>query len=85
MPVTVVSTPSALHLISMTTVALQIDKMHCGACVRRVTQTLNALPGTHAEEVRLGSARVTSEAPPQIMLHALEAAGFPARLASTTP
>jgi P-type E1-E2 ATPase len=35
--------------------------MHCGSCVRRVTQTLNAQPGTHAEEVRVGAARITGD------------------------
>ena len=68
--------------MGMATVALQIDKMHCGACVRRVTQTLNALPFTHAEEVAIGSARVTSAAPADEMVLALKAAGFPARVIS---
>ena len=63
----------------MPTVALQIEKMHCGACVRRVTQTLNALPGTHAEEVAIGSARVSTEAPTRDLLQALETAGFPSQ------
>jgi cation transport ATPase len=40
---------------------LRIDNMHCGSCVRRVTQTLNAQPGTHAEEVRVGAARITGD------------------------
>lgn len=63
----------------MATIALQIEKMHCGACVRRVTQTLNALPATHADEVAIGSARVTTEAPSSDLIRALEAAGFPAQ------
>ena len=62
----------------MANIALQIDKMHCGACVRRVTQTLNALPNTHADEVAIGSARVETEAPLGDLLGALQAAGFPA-------
>ena len=65
--------------------ALQIEKMHCGACVRRVTQTLNALPGTHADAVEIGSARVTSEAPADTLLQALEAAGFPAQVRPAQP
>ena len=64
----------------MATLALQIEKMHCGACVRRVMQTLNALPSTHAEEVQVGSARVQTEAPAQTVLQALEAAGYPAQV-----
>ncbi len=66
----------------MATVALRIDKMHCGACVRRVTLTLNAMPATHADEVTIGSARVTSAAPPEQIMGALEAAGFPAQVTS---
>lgn len=32
--------------------------MHCGACIRRVTQSLQAVPGAVVEEVRLGAARI---------------------------
>lgn len=62
------------------TMELQIDKMSCGACIRRVTQTLNSQPETHADEVRLGSARVSSSQPAERLLHALVEAGFPARV-----
>ena len=61
---------------------LQIDKMHCGACIRRVTQTLNALPGTHANSVALGTASVETAAAPETLLEALSAAGYPAQLNS---
>ncbi len=61
----------------MATLILRIDNMHCGSCIRRVTQTLNSLPGTHAEEVRVGSARVVSAATPQQLQQALTAAGYP--------
>jgi copper chaperone CopZ len=64
----------------MTTLALRIDSMHCGSCVRRVATTLNALPGTHADEVRIGSARVTTSAPLEQIQQALNAAGYPATL-----
>lgn len=66
----------------MSTLNLTIENMHCGACVRRVTQTLNALPGTHAEEVQIGTARVTTEAAPAQIEGALRAAGYPAHVAS---
>lgn len=62
----------------MSSLNLVIDNMHCGACVRRVAQTLNALPLTHAEEVRVGAARVRSEIPVQQIEEALRAAGYPA-------
>jgi copper chaperone len=52
--------------------------MHCGSCIRRVTQTLNSLPGTHAQEVRVGSARIQTSASPEQIQQALTAAGYPA-------
>jgi copper chaperone CopZ len=66
----------------MTTLNLTIENMHCGACVRRVTQTLNALPGTHAEEVRVGGARVQTEADPKQIEESLRNAGYPAHVLS---
>jgi copper chaperone CopZ len=66
----------------MADVTLQIENMHCGSCVRRVTQTLNALPATRAAEVRVGSARVHTEADPAELIRALGEAGFPAHLAA---
>ena len=62
----------------MTTLTLRIDNMHCGSCIRRVTQTLNGVPATHAEEVRVGSARITTDAAPEQIQQALTAAGYPA-------
>lgn len=70
----------------MATLDLQIEKMHCGACVRRVTQTINALPSTHAISVQVGAASVTSEtANTDQLLAALEKAGFPAHLVRSEP
>jgi copper chaperone CopZ len=43
---------------------LRIDGMHCGACVRRVTQALTATEGVKVEEVTIGSARLTSNVDP---------------------
>ena len=62
----------------MAILTLRIDNMHCGACIRRVTQALNALPGTHADEVRVGSARVHTTATPEKIQQSLAAAGYPA-------
>ena len=64
----------------MATLNLTIENMHCGSCVRRVTQTLNALPGTHAEEVRVGAARVRTDADPAQIQESLRAAGYPAHI-----
>ena len=64
----------------MATLQLRIDGMHCGSCVRRVTQTVNAVPQTTADEVVVGAARVTTEATPETIVAALGAAGFRAHL-----
>ena len=40
---------------------LHIDGMHCGSCVRRVTQALNSTEGIQVDEVRIGAARLKSE------------------------
>jgi hypothetical protein len=45
-----------------------------------VTQVLNALPATHAEEVRIGAARVQTDADPAQIESSLQAAGFPAHV-----
>lgn len=37
---------------------LRIDGMHCGSCVRQVTQALNSTAGVEVEEVRIGAARL---------------------------
>ncbi|HTV07453.1 MAG TPA: heavy metal-associated domain-containing protein [Candidatus Aquilonibacter sp.] len=66
----------------MATLNFTIENMHCNSCVRRVMQTINALPDTHAEEVRVGAARVRTEADPKQVEEALSAAGYPARVLS---
>lgn len=69
----------------MATLDLQIERMHCGACVRRVTQTLNALPETHADSVAVGAATVTTQTAPDRLLEALATAGYPAHLTGARP
>lgn len=69
----------------MRTVTLHLDNMHCGACVRRVSQVLNSLPDTHAEEVRVGTARVRTGQPDSELQTALAAAGFPAHGEPASP
>ena len=66
----------------MATLTLRIDNMHCGSCIRRVTQTLNALPNTQAKEVRIGSARITTINAPEHAQQALSTAGYPSFLES---
>ncbi len=63
---------------------LRIDGMHCGACVRRVSQAL-ATEGLDVKEVRIGAARIQSEQNPPPVDRALEAvrkAGYHALLDS---
>lgn len=62
---------------------LLIEGMHCGSCVRRVTQALNSTEGVQVSEVRLGAARLNSsneELPVDLSIAALEKAGYRARL-----
>jgi len=61
----------------MATINLHIEGMHCGSCVRRVTQTVQSIPGTTAEEVRIGAARLQADsAKVDEILGALASAGF---------
>ena len=62
---------------------LRIDGMHCGSCVRRVTQALASVEGLIVNEVRVGAARLTSSqnpAPVDLAVAALAKAGFTAHL-----
>jgi copper chaperone CopZ len=62
---------------------LHIDGMHCGSCVKRVTQALSAVEGVTVNEVRIGAARLTSSqnsAPVDLAVAALAKAGFTAHL-----
>ena len=61
---------------------LHIDGMHCGSCVRRVTQALRSTEGVQVEEVRVGGARLKSADAPHMeaAISALAKAGFTAHL-----
>lgn len=62
---------------------LRIDGMHCGSCVRRVTQALNSTGNVEVEEVRIGAARLKStdeNSPADAAIAALAKAGYSARL-----
>ena len=63
----------------MSEFTLHIDGMHCGACVRRVSQALSATEGVEVKEVRVGAARLESaQEPPPVerAIAALAAAGY---------
>ena len=65
----------------MAELLFQIDGMHCGACVQRVTRALNQVPGTHVAEVRVGAARLHTDASQSdVYLAAIRKAGFEAHL-----
>ena len=61
---------------------LQIDGMHCGSCIRRVSQALASAEGVQVKEVRLGAARLSTTqepAPVDLAIAALAKAGYSAR------
>lgn len=62
---------------------LRIENMHCGSCVRRVSQALATTRGLVVKEVRVGAARLSSDEEPlplEAAVAALERAGYPAQL-----
>jgi copper chaperone CopZ len=64
---------------------LRIDGMHCGSCVRRVSQALASTEGVQVKEVSIGAARLSAIAgPPPVALAiaALAKAGYAAHLES---
>ena len=63
---------------------LRIDGMHCGACIRRVSQAL-ATEGLDVKEVQLGAARIESQQNPLPVDRAvavIQKAGYRAHLDS---
>jgi copper chaperone CopZ len=62
---------------------LKIEGMHCGSCVRRVTQALDSVEGVVVDEVTVGAARLTSELEPvpvELAIAVLAKIGFAAQL-----
>ncbi len=66
----------------MREVKLQIENMHCDACVRRVKMALEKVDGVQVGEVQVGRARVQApeEVPASALAAAVEKAGYPARV-----
>jgi len=64
----------------MKELTLRVDNMHCGACVRRVTQALEKVGGVTVDEVRIGAARIhaSEEVAEASVVSAIEKAGYPA-------
>ena len=72
----------------MSEFTLHIDGMHCGACVRRVSQALAQTPGLEVKEVQVGAARIASAQEPLPVdraIAALAAAGYNAQQAPIQP
>jgi copper chaperone len=64
-------------------ITLKIDGMHCGSCIRRVTQAIHAAGPFDVEEVRLGAARFQAAGDvgtADAAIAALAKAGFRARV-----
>lgn len=65
------------------TLQLTLTGMHCGACVRRVTTTLQSLPGVQVQSVEVGSAQITfnpNETTAPEILAAVNSIGFSASI-----
>ena len=65
----------------MRVITLNIEGMHCGACVRRVAQALERTPGTEVVEVRVGAARIQTDDPGPAIA-SIAKAGYTARAES---
>ena len=67
----------------MQSIALRITGMTCQHCVMAVTRALRAIPGVRAVDVSLDSGRaiVSGAADPDLMVRAIEQAGYRALLA----
>jgi len=60
---------------------LSIEGMHCGACVRRVTNALASLDGVQVDSVEVGSARMKYDGTrisPEEIVAAVDRIGFAA-------
>lgn len=70
----------------MNTIQLDVQGMHCGGCVKRVTAALQPLPGVGHVDVDLAASRVTVGGVfpqgPEDLVVALTAAGYPAKVAT---
>lgn len=63
----------------MTQKKIEIEGMHCNACVRRVTLALTKLDGVDVQAVAIGSAQVQldeAKISPREVAAAIEAIGF---------
>jgi copper chaperone len=64
-------------------IVLKIDGMHCGSCIRRVTQAIGGAGPFEVKEVRLGAARFAAPdaaTASNAAIASLAKAGFTARV-----
>lgn len=66
----------------MTLLKLQIEGMHCGACVARVRKALDSVPSVQTRDVQVGSADLSYDPATVVedaILAAVRKAGFEPR------
>lgn len=64
-------------------IRLSIEGMHCGACVRRVTNALSGVEGVRVDSVEVGSAKVgfdPAAVTPEQIAEAVDHIGFKAHI-----
>jgi copper chaperone len=64
-------------------IQLSIEGMHCGACVRRVTNVLSGVEGVRVDSVEVGSAKLgfdPAAVTPEQIAAAVDHIGFKARI-----
>jgi copper chaperone len=64
-------------------IRLSIEGMHCGACVRRVTNALSEVEGVSVDSVEVGSAKVgfdPAAVSPEQIAAAVDRIGFKAQI-----
>jgi copper chaperone len=67
------------------TLNLSIEGMHCGACVRRVTNALQAVTGVQINSVEVGSAKLAfspEATTPEEIAAAVNGIGFTAKVSA---
>ena len=67
------------------TAVFAVEGMHCGACVRRVTNALQTVPGIQINSVEVGSAKLAfnpDATTPEEITAAVNGIGFTAKVAA---
>ncbi|WP_209435876.1 copper ion binding protein [Gallibacterium genomosp. 3] len=64
-------------------ILLKLADLSCQHCVKSVTNALNAVNGVQQAKVSLHYAKVEGEATAETLIHAVEAAGYQAEVATT--